>query len=668
MKYIVYRQLVLVSITLFSLIGCSDSGSADQVSNTYTPVPDTQAPAAIELHIQTIDTRLPSVELTWKAVGDDGSVGAADHYDIRFARTPITEGSWAGSCPVTDITYTLPPTTPLVFGGDERFVVRGPDEKAADDPCRFITEASVGTYYFAVRAVDEVGNISALEPQSVVSVDTLHIKTQEIILGDDFKAAVLNGSSFANYMTTEGALIGDVDGDGLEDLLFGSYLVDGVCLVYGAEVRTSVTLHQLCDDDNNISGDGCDLLTKREGLRYTCVVGADNIITGATKFATALKGLGDINGDGFDDFGISGELNTEGFVAIYLGRATGLLLNTPNIIVKNATPTAIGNYFSFCEAGNFTAESTALGLSIDSFAVGEPGIDTLHVIDGNSSWSSSTQLTIDLDNIAASNNILTIKGIASLQTQMGYLCTSTGSIIGPKPGLLFSTTVGTATTLQQVILMEGISINGHETVPLHIDMNDVNGSGLDNKVARFTTNASLSTSSDFGNYFLGNYDIDGDGMAEVIITQPEASQAHGGNGLAVQIFDGASLTSEVGGAPTYLTQLVGPIGNAWLDYNGWLTDTLLSHFFRDSITLIEWDWPTNNAHTLDLISINADYITIHLDQDRDDGTVSLGMYPYDDIQIKTSLNNAWISAGRFERADKPTIIYGTLNGKIGLIH
>ena len=38
-----------------------------------------------------------SVSLTWRAPGDDGSIGTATRYDIRYATWPITKSNWAGA-------------------------------------------------------------------------------------------------------------------------------------------------------------------------------------------------------------------------------------------------------------------------------------------------------------------------------------------------------------------------------------------------------------------------------------------------------------------------------------------------------------------------------------------------------------------------------------------
>jgi len=290
-------------------------------------------------------------------------------------------------------------------------------------------------------------------------------------------------------------------------------------------------------------------------------------------------------------------------------------------------------------------------------------LDTLHVIDGNASWTAASQLTIELNNTTTSDAILTIKSADAIATNLGYLCASTKPLLGPNPGLLFL-----SRDAHQVILMEGQTISGHETLYLHLDLSDVNSSCLDPKVVRFTMNVSSSTSSDFGTYILGDQDVDGDGVDEIIITQPAASSDNGGNGSVVHIFDGSQLASEIGAPPLYLTPQGAPIDNAWYCDRGWMMDASLNSLSRDTIALSEWDWPTHTVHTLDLISINEGNVTIHLDQDRDDGTVTPGLYPYEDIKVATPMRSVWVKAGTFERTDRPTIIYGTLSGRIGLIH
>jgi hypothetical protein len=101
-----------------------------------------------------------SVTLSWTAPGDDGSVGTASQYDIRYSAAAITAANF------TSATKTASPPTPKTAGGAESFVVSG---------------LSVGTtYYFAVKTADEVPNWAAIS--NVVSRATLLVAPAPPIL------------------------------------------------------------------------------------------------------------------------------------------------------------------------------------------------------------------------------------------------------------------------------------------------------------------------------------------------------------------------------------------------------------------------------------------------------------------------------------------------------
>ncbi len=84
-----------------------------------------------------------SLTLTWTAPGDDGLVGTASQYDIRYSTSSIdTEASWDVA------TVVSAPPTPQAPGSTETFTVTG---------------ISPGTrYYFALKTADEVPNWSDL--------------------------------------------------------------------------------------------------------------------------------------------------------------------------------------------------------------------------------------------------------------------------------------------------------------------------------------------------------------------------------------------------------------------------------------------------------------------------------------------------------------------------
>lgn len=83
-----------------------------------------------------------SVTLTWTAPGDDGNTGTASQYDIRYHTAPITDLNW-DAC-----TQVLGEPSPQPAGSTEVFIVDGLNPST--------------TYYFAIKAADEVPNWSAL--------------------------------------------------------------------------------------------------------------------------------------------------------------------------------------------------------------------------------------------------------------------------------------------------------------------------------------------------------------------------------------------------------------------------------------------------------------------------------------------------------------------------
>jgi len=84
--------------------------------------------------------------LNWTAPGDDGDVGTASVYDIRYSTELITEENWDSA-----IQFEGEPV-PQIAGSSESFEV----------------ELGSGTYYIAIKTADEVPNWSLLS--NVISV------------------------------------------------------------------------------------------------------------------------------------------------------------------------------------------------------------------------------------------------------------------------------------------------------------------------------------------------------------------------------------------------------------------------------------------------------------------------------------------------------------------
>ncbi len=103
--------------------------------------PDDVEPDPI-LDLATTSPTSNTMGLTWTATGDDGSVGTASYYEVRYSTAPIDDTNWAAA------TLAGNEPTPSPSGSPESMEVLG------------LTAGT--TYYFAIKAFDEWGNISLL--------------------------------------------------------------------------------------------------------------------------------------------------------------------------------------------------------------------------------------------------------------------------------------------------------------------------------------------------------------------------------------------------------------------------------------------------------------------------------------------------------------------------
>ncbi len=131
MKWILLLSLLIV---VLPLMACNNDGGTKPKADTTPPATVTDLQASVAT--SSTDT------LRWTAAGNDGTVGTASTYDIRYATAQIVDSTWAAA------TKTIGDPVPRSAGTAESFIVTG--------------LLSGTTYYFALKTADAVPNWSEL--------------------------------------------------------------------------------------------------------------------------------------------------------------------------------------------------------------------------------------------------------------------------------------------------------------------------------------------------------------------------------------------------------------------------------------------------------------------------------------------------------------------------
>jgi hypothetical protein len=130
------------------------------------------------------------VDLRWTATGDDGNVGTATSYILKFSQSEITSSNW-DSCAAMGVGFA-----PHVAGTVEDALLQMPDPGA--------------TYFFAIRAQDEAGNLGPMS--NVATARSYQLDTDGDTMPDQWEATYgLNPDAPSDADA-------DADADGLTNL------------------------------------------------------------------------------------------------------------------------------------------------------------------------------------------------------------------------------------------------------------------------------------------------------------------------------------------------------------------------------------------------------------------------------------------------------------------
>lgn len=131
------------STTYYFAVKTSDeAGNESGISNTASgATTDAIAPGDIS-DLSASNPTSSSVDLTWSAPGDDGSLGTATSYDARYSTSAITEENWSSATQISG------EPTPAASGANQSMTVSG--------------LSSGTTYYFGMKTSDEALNQSGV--------------------------------------------------------------------------------------------------------------------------------------------------------------------------------------------------------------------------------------------------------------------------------------------------------------------------------------------------------------------------------------------------------------------------------------------------------------------------------------------------------------------------
>lgn len=126
-----------------------------------------------------------AVTLTWTAPGDDGTIGQATSYNIRYSKSPLTALNFSAATAVST------PPTPATSGSTESFTVTNLQPST--------------TYFFGLKARDEANNVSGI---SNIATKTTSALACTPIYSCTAWSACVNGHKTRSCSVTNGCTSG----------------------------------------------------------------------------------------------------------------------------------------------------------------------------------------------------------------------------------------------------------------------------------------------------------------------------------------------------------------------------------------------------------------------------------------------------------------------------
>ncbi len=328
------------------------------------------------------------------------------------------------------------------------------------------------------------------------------------------KAATLVGGSINDAFGSSVASVGDVNGDGFNDLLVGSFYDDTVKVGNLGELSNTGSAFLYLGTSK---GFPATLGTSAASAIFT---GSDTQSNETRKFGYTVSGAGDINGDGLKDFAIA-SVSGVGEVDVFFGRSSGfsgqIASSTANVKIGGST--GVGRSVA---SGDFNGDGKT------DLLIGEQGSNRIYVFNGASSLPSSVNLA------AVNANVTTING--PVATSFGLSVASAGDV--NKDGfddILVGAPNANADAGSAYVILGRASFGA----------SSVSAASVATKI--FT---GVSAGDHFGSTVSGVGDIDKDGFVDIAIGAQSLSAGSIKNRGASYVFAGAAGSTPFGATQT----------------------------------------------------------------------------------------------------------------------
>ncbi len=473
---------------------------------------DWTAPAKITLNDfagTDLNARRPSARLSFTAVGDNGSSGAASSYEVRYSAMPInTAQDFDAACDAK----TLPSSSiqaPLASGSADQVFVEGPDPRPLGDPCKFapLTDSGASAWYFAVAAVDKAGNRGA--PSNTLSTIELRMRYANITLA---------AGAPADLRSRIGR-IGDINGDGLGEFTLGGGVSAPLCIIYG---RNSATVSTI--DLTNPVGDAYP--------NYTCLANPGGL--------GAQVAGGDVNGDGIGDLvaGLDGSsVGNFRRIRVYLGKANGAIATSHAVEISNVYNSQGNGVFKLAVIGNFNGDLNN-GKPVGDIALtsrnGILAYDRVMVIPGNVAWSAAAPTAIDVDNVThrISNNVANIRLVdSSASPAFGLQLRGVGNLLADSGNQQYDDLcIAQMAAPQGLYVLKGRALaskGGTKEIEILLSTTATNPAAVNDVEAAHVLGSGTVGLNSFGMH-LDTINVDGDALPDLVVQHSSAASAGGG--------------------------------------------------------------------------------------------------------------------------------------------